>query len=149
MAMRMNNTGVSIIEAYNNVVAQIRKAKTVDEIRTVSGVAKDFISTYKTVDADMVNEVYAKLQDRLNELLTENDFVYERPLKKVDEIKNRAYDFKGEKDDTQQVQAKALQLMASMPKNANNTNINKATTLHTESINSGVIGSKGVIELLK
>ena len=149
MATRMNNTGVSIIEAYNNVVAQIRKAKTVDEIRTVSGVAKDFISTYKTVDADMVNEVYVKLQDRLNELLTENDFVYERALKKVDEIKNRAYDFKGEKDDTQQVQAKALQLMASMPKNANNTNINKATTLLTESINSGVIGSKAVIELLK
>ena len=63
MATRMNNTGVSIIEAYNNVVAQIRKAKTVDEIRTVSGVAKDFISTYKNRACVKTKHMHGKIKN--------------------------------------------------------------------------------------
>lgn len=109
--MARKNNGINIsamIEEYNNIFTQIGRAKTVDGIRNASGVAKRFISAYKTVDTDMVNRVYDKLKEKLSELMAENDYVYERATKKVEEIKNRAYDFKGEKDDSQQVQATAL-----------------------------------------
>lgn len=64
-------------------------------------------------------------------------------------IRNRAYDYANEKDDTQAVQSKALQLMSQMPKVMNSNHANRITKVLTDSINSGVIGSKAVLELLK
>ena len=48
-----------------------------------------------------------------------------------------------------QVQSKALQLMSQMPKVMNSNHANRITKVLTDSINSGVIGSKAVLELLK
>lgn len=68
---------------------------------------------------------------------------------RVEEIRNRGYDYANEKDDTQAVQSKALQLMSQMPKVMNSNHANRITKVLTDSINSGVIGSKAVLELLK
>ena len=67
----------------------------------------------------------------------------------TNESGNRAYDYANEKDDTQAVQSKALQLMSQMPKVMNSNHANRITKVLTDSINSGVIGSKAVLELLK
>ena len=77
------------------------------------------------------------------------DFVYDRMNNRVEEIRNRGYDYANEKDDTQAVQSKALQLMSQMPKVMNSNHANRITKLLNDSINSGVIGSKAVLELLK
>ena len=104
---------------------------------------------YKRVDKNMVNEIYEKLQSKLHDMVAENAFVYDRMNNRVEEIRNRGYDYANEKDDTQAVQNKALQLMSQMPKVMNSNHANRITKVLTDSINSGVIGSKAVLELLK
>lgn len=143
------NNGLTIVENYNKLFEQIAKAKTVDDVRTLVASVKDFISVYKRVDKNMVNEIYGKLQSKLQDMVAENAFVYERMNSKVEEIRNRGYDFAKEKDDSQAVQTKALQIMSQMPKQMNNTNANRITKILNDSINSGVVGSKAVLELLK
>ena len=122
------NNGLTIVENYNKLLEQFRKAKTIDDVRILVASAKDFISVYKRVDKNMVN-------DRMNN--------------RVEEIRNRGYDYANEQDDTQAVQSKALQLMSQMPKVMNSNHANRITKGLTDSINSGVIGSKAVLELLK
>lgn len=143
------NNGLTIIENYNKISQQIAKTKTVDDVRTLVASVKDFISVYKRVDKNMVNEIYDKLQSKLQDMVAENAFVYDRMNSKVEEIRNRGYDYANEKDDSQAVQSKALQLMAQMPKLMNSTNTNRVTKILNDSINSGVVGSKAVLELLK
>lgn len=143
------NNGLTIIENYNKISQQIAKTKTVDDVRTLVTSVKDFISVYKKVDKNMVNEIYDKLQSKLQDMVAENAFVYDRMNSKVEEIRNRGYDYANEKDDSQAVQSKALQLMAQMPKLMNSTNTNRVTKILNDSINSGVVGSKAVLELLK
>ena len=143
------NNGLTIVENYNKLFEQFRKAKTIDDMRILVASTRDFISVYKRVDKNMVNEIYEKLQGKLHDMVAENAFVYDRTNARVEEIRNRTYDFTAEKDDTQAVQAKLLQLMAKMPKVYNNTNANRITKILNDSINSGVIGSKAVLELLK
>ena len=143
------NNGLTIVENYNKLFEQIAKAKTVDDVRSLVASVKDFISVYKRVDKNMVNEVYGKLQSKLQDMVAENAFVYERMNSKVEEIRNRGYDYANEKDDSQAVQSKALQLMSQMPKVMNSNHANRITKILNDSINSGVIGSKAVLELLK
>lgn len=143
------NNGLTIIENYNKISQQIAKTKTVDDVRTLVASVKDFISVYKRVDKNMVNEIYDKLQSKLQDMVAENAFVYDRMNSKVEEVRNRGYDHANEKDDSQAVQSKALQLMAQMPKLMNSTNTNRVTKILNDSINSGVVGSKAVLELLK
>lgn len=141
--------GMTIVESYNKLFEQIAKAKTIDDVRTLVASVKGFISMYKRVDKNMVNEIYDKFQTKLKDMVAENAFVYERMNSKVEEIRNRGYDFAQEKDDSQAVQTKALQIMSQMPKQMNNTNANRITKILNDSINSGVVGSKAVLELLK
>ena len=143
------NNGLTIIENYNKLFQQIAKAKTVDDVRTLVINVKDFISVYKKVDKNMVNNIYDKFQDKLHDMVAENAFVYGRMNNRVEEIRNRGYDYANEKDDTQAVQSKVLQLMSQMPKVMNSNHVNRITKVLTDSINSGVIGSKAVLELLK
>lgn len=143
------NNGLTIIENYNKLLEQIRKAKTIDDVRILVASTRDFISVYKRVDKNMVNEIYEKLQGKLHDMVAENAFVYDRMNNRVEEIRNRGYDYANEKDDTQAVQSKALQLMSQMPKVMNSNHANRITKVLTDSINSGVIGSKAVLELLK
>ncbi len=143
------NNGLTIVENYNKLFEQIAKAKTVDDVRIMVASVRDFISVYKRVDKSMVNEIYDKLQNKLQDMVAENAFVYERMNNRVEEVRNRGYDYANEKDDTQAVQSKALQLMSLMPKVMNSNHANRITKILTDSINSGVIGSKAVLELLK
>ena len=143
------NNGLTIVENYNKLLEQFRKTKTVDDVRSLVANVKDFISVYKRVDKNMVNEIYEKLQSKLQDMIAENAFVYERMNNRVEEIRNRAYDYANEKDDSQAVQSKALQLMSQMPKVMNSNHANRITKILNDSINSGVIGSKAVLELLK
>ncbi len=143
------NNGLTIIENYNNLFQQIAKAKTVDDMRTLVESVKDFISVYKKVDKSMVNEIYEKLQSKLRDMIAENAFVYDRTNNRVEEIRNRGYDYAKENDDTQAVHHKVLQLMSQMPKTMNSNHANRITKILNDSINSGVVGSKAVLELLK
>ena len=143
------NNGLSIIENYNSLLNQIRTAKSVDDIRSATETAKDFISTYKRVDKSMTNEVYSQLKSKVSDMVSENEFVYQRTNARVEDVRNRGYDYAGEKDDTQAVQTKTLQLMSQMPKALSDTHANRITKVLNDSINSGVIGSKAVLELLK
>ena len=143
------NNGLTIVENYNKLLEQFRKTKTIDDVRILVASVRDFISVYKRVDKNMVNEIYEKLQGKLQDMVAENAFVYDRMNNRVEEIRNRGYDYANEKDDTQAVQSKALQLMSQMPKVMNSNHANRITKVLTDSINSGVIGSKAVLELLK
>ena len=143
------NNGLTIVENYNNVFRQIEKAQTVDEVRAMVASAKEFISLYKKADKTLVNRIYEKLETKMNDLIEENDFVYQRISDRVEEVKNRTYDYSLEKDDTQEVQAKLLQLMGKMPRIYNNTNANAINKELNDAIKSGVVGSKAVLELLK
>ena len=109
------NNGLTIVENYNKLLEQFRKTKTIDDVRILVASVRDFISVYKRVDKNMVNEIYGKLQSKLQDMVAENAFVYDRMNNRVEEIRNRAYDYANEKDDTQAVQSKALQLMSQMP----------------------------------
>ena len=110
------NNGLTIVENYNKLLEQFRKTKTIDDVRILVASVRDFISVYKRVDKNMVNEIYEKLQGKLQDMVAENAFVYDRMNNRVEEIRNRGYDYANEKDDTQAVQSKALQLMSQMPK---------------------------------
>ena len=70
------NNGLTIIENYNKLLEQIRKAKTIDDVRILVASTRDFISVYKRVDKNMVNEIYEKLQGKLHDMVAENAFVY-------------------------------------------------------------------------
>lgn len=105
------NNGLTIVENYNKLLEQFRKTKTIDDVRILVASVRDFISVYKRVDKNMVNEIYEKLQGKLQDMVAENAFVYDRMNNRVEEIRNRGYDYANEKDDTQAVQSKALQLV--------------------------------------
>ena len=66
------NNGLTIVENYNKLFEQIAKAKTVDDVRSLVASVKDFISVYKRVDKNMVNEIYGKLQNKLQDMVAEN-----------------------------------------------------------------------------
>ena len=97
------NNGLTIVENYNKLLEQFRKTKTIDDVRILVASVRDFISVYKRVDKNMVNEIYEKLQVKLQDMVAENAFVYDRMNNRVEEIRNRGYDYANEKDDTQAV----------------------------------------------
>jgi len=139
----------TIIERHNALFEQIEAAKTADDVRTLVEAVKGFIVSYKSVDKAMTKRIYEKLLNKVNDMVAENEFVYQRINKRLEEATNRAYDFSGEKDDSQAVQSKLLQLMSQMPQMINSNNLNRINKTLNDSINSGVIGSKAVLELLK
>ena len=72
------NNGLTIVENYNKLLEQFRKTKTIDDVRILVASVRDFISVYKRVDKNMVNEIYGKLQSKLQDMVAENAFVYDR-----------------------------------------------------------------------
>lgn len=98
------NNGLTIVENYNKLLEQFRKTKTIDDVRILVASAKDFISVYKRVDKNMVNEIYDKLQSKLQDMVAENAFVYDRMNNRVEEIRNRGYDYANEKDDNMMIE---------------------------------------------
>lgn len=139
----------TIIERHNTLFRQIEAAKTADDVRVLVEAVKGFIVSYKSVDKAMTKRIYEKLLNKVNDMVVENEFVYQRINTRLEEATNRAYDFSGEKDDSQAVQSKMLHLMSQLPKVINSNNLNRINRTLNDSINSGVIGSKAVLELLK
>ena len=85
------NNGLTIVENYNKLLEQFRKTKTIDDVRILVASVRDFISVYKRVDKNMVNEIYGKLQSKLQDMVAENAFVYDRMNNRLEEIRNRMY----------------------------------------------------------
>jgi len=139
----------TIIERHNALFGQIEAAKTADDVRVLVEAVRGFIVSYKNVDKTMTKRIYEKLLNKVNDMVVENEFVYQRINTRLEEAANRAYDFSGEKDDSQAVQSKMLHLMSQLPKVINSNNLNRINRTLNDSINSGVIGSKAVLELLK
>ena len=145
----MKNNGMSIVEKHNELLVQIRKADSADDMRQLFVDVKEFVTLYGEVDADTVNRVYEKYAEKLQEMLTENDAVYNRLSEKAETITNSRYDFKDEKDDTLAVQSKVLQLMARLPKEKTVANAGSVSNVIEQEIKSGVGGCKAVLELMK
>lgn len=144
-----NINGLSMVESYNNLFHQIEKAVTADDMREVYSGIKDYASLYKNIDESAVSDISVKFADRLQEMLDENENVYTRLSEKAENINNRTYDFALDKDDTQAVNSRLLQLMAELPKQQTRANIGKITSVISKAIASGVIGCKAVLELMK
>lgn len=85
------NNGLTIVENYNKLLEQFRKAKTIDDVRILVASVRDFISVYKRVDKNMVNEIYGKLQSKLQDMVAENAFVYDRMNNRVEEIRKGSH----------------------------------------------------------
>lgn len=144
-----NINGYAMVESYNNLFGQIEKAVTADDMREVYSGIKDYASLYKSIDDSAVSNISGKFADRLQELLNENENVYTRLSEKAENISNRAYDFTKDKDDTQAVNSKLLQLMAELPKQQTRANSGQVTGIISKTIASGVVGCKAVLELMK
>lgn len=144
-----NINGLSMVESYNNLFEQIRKATTADDMREIYSSIKDYASLYKNIDECAVSNISGKFTDRLQELLNENEAVYTRLSEKAENISNRAYDFTKDKDDTQAINSKLLQLMAELPKQQTRANSGQVTGIISKAIASGVVGCKAVLELMK
>lgn len=144
-----NINGYAMVESYNNLFKQINKATTADDMKEVYSGIKDYASLYKNIDESAVNNISAKFTDRLQEMLDENEAVYTRLSEKAENISNRAYDFTKDKDDTQAINSKLLQLMAELPKQQTRANSGQVTGIISKAIASGVVGCKAVLGLMK
>lgn len=140
---------MSFVEQYNKLFGEISKASTVDDVRSLLTAMKKFVAMYKNVDVTSVKRIYNKYLEKLHNLVEENSFVYDRLTTQAEKVRNRGYDFANEKDDTKAVQNKVLQLMAQLPKAKTSANIGTIASMITDTINTGTIGCKAVLELLK
>lgn len=144
-----NINGLSMVESYNNLFHQIEKAVTADDMREVYSGIKDYASLYKNIDESAVSNISGKFADRLQEMLDENENVYTRLSEKAENINNRTYDFASDKDDTQAVNSRLLQLMAELPKQQTRANTGQITSIISKAIASGVVGCKAILGLMK
>ena len=113
--MKDNN----IISRYNKLFFKINGAKTVDDIRIIYDEVKKFEITYKLVDKETVKKVNELFLNRMNDMITENEIIHQGILDKIEELNKTEFDYSKEKDDSQAVQAKTLELMSRLPKYKN------------------------------
>lgn len=145
----MKNNGLAIVEKHNALLTQIRKATTVEDMRQLFADVKEFIAMYEEIDTDATNRVAKGYSDKLQEMLKENDVVYTRLSEKAENVFSMEYDFEKEKDDTQAVQNKVLQLMAQLPKAKTLATAGAIANIIEQAIKSGTVGCKAVLELMK
>lgn len=139
----------SMIEVYNELFKATHNAVTHDDMIKLYPKIKDFVYQYEEVDKTSTDRIYSGFSNKLKDMIEENTLAYDLMNDKVEAIKNRQYDYGGEKDDTQAVQSKVLQLMAELPKTKTTANSTKVSNVLNAAITSGVIGSKAVLDLLK
>ena len=140
---------MGIIERYNELFTLINRALTNEDMTELYTDIKAFISDYESIDKDMTDKIFSMYVDKLNTLVTENSNDYDVLNNKVQEIKNRQYDYKGETNDLQAVQTRTLQLMAELPKTITSANASMIKNKINATIASNAVGSKAVLELLK
>ena len=143
----MDNLG--FIEQHNDLFQRISKACSVVDIRTLCVDVKRFMDMYEGIDVTSVMRIYKLYCGKLSSLCEENDFVYKRTNARTEQIRKRIYDYSHEADDTWAVQDKVRQIMAKLPKTKTASNVSTIDALIAQSIKSGSVGCKAVIELLK
>lgn len=141
--------GNNIISRYNKLFFKINGAKTVDDIRNLYDEVKKFEITYKLVDKETVKKVNELFLNRMNDMVTENEIVHQGVLDKIEEINKTEFDYSKDKDDSQAVQAKVLELMSKLPKQKTLANTGTIAQTIGSTIKSGSSGAKAVLELLK
>jgi|LSQX01.2.fsa_nt_gb hypothetical protein len=141
--------GNNIISRYNKLFFKINGAKTVDDIRNLYDEVKKFEITYKLVDKETVKKVNELFLNRMNDMVTENEIIHQGILDKIEEINKTEFDYSKDKDDSQAVQAKVLELMSKLPKQKTLANTGTIAQTIGSTIKSGSSGAKAVLELLK
>ena len=141
--------GNNIISRYNKLFFKINGAKTVDDIRNLYDEVKKFEITYKLVDKETVKKVNELFLNRMNDMVTENEIIHQGILDKTKEINKTEFDYSKDKDESQAVQAKVLELMSKLPKQKTLANTGTVAQTIGLAIKSGTAGSKAVLELLK
>jgi hypothetical protein len=141
--------GNNIISRYNKLFFKINGAKTVDDIRNLYDEVKKFEITYKLVDKETVKKVNELFLNRMNDMVTENEIIHQGILDKIEEINKTEFDYSKDKDESQAVQAKVLELMSKLPKQKTLANTGTVAQTIGLAIKSGTAGSKAVLELLK
>lgn len=147
--MTQKKNSVGFIDQYNRLFEGIGKASTADDMRELLSSVKGFISMYKGIDKEGVQRIYDKFLEKLQGLIVENSLMYDRMLERSNEINTREYDFSNDTDDSQAVNAKVLQLMAELPSARTTANAGSISNLIMRTVNSGMVGCKAVLELLK
>lgn len=143
--MKDNN----IISRYNKLFFKINGAKTVDDVRNIYDEVRKFEITYKLVDKETVKKVNELFLNRMNDMITENKIIHQGILDKIEELNKTEFDYSKEKDDSQAVQAKTLELMSKLPKQKNKANSGVVSQTIGSTIKSGTSGAKAILELLK
>lgn len=140
---------MGIIERYNELFTRINRALTNEDMTELNTDIKAFIFDYESIDKDMTDKIFSMYVDKLNTLVAENSNDYDVLNSKLQEIKNRQYDYNGETNDLQAVQTRTLQLMAELPKTITSANTSMIKNKINATIASNAVGSKAVLELLK
>lgn len=145
----MTNVTSSIVEQHNNLFDRITRARVAEDMSTLYPDIKQFVSNFQSVDKTSTDHIFKLYTDKLHDMLAENDLAYTRLVDQVDVLQNNEYDFAGEKDDTQAVQSRVLQLMAQLPKTKTAANAGIIANIIDQTIASGAISCKAVLELMK
>lgn len=141
-------TTTSLVEQHNELFMGIQRAETRKDISNLYQGVKNFTDTYSEIDPESTNKIYDQYSHKLNNMLETNEELYQEYRQQLDEVKNMQYSFKGEKDDRQAVDSKVLQLLAQMPKHVTQANESLLRNNLIKEVNSGIIGSKAVLQLL-
>lgn len=141
-------TTTSMVEQHNSLFMGIQRAETREDISNLYQGVKNFTDAYSAIDPDSANKIYDQYSHKLNEMLETNEELYQKFRQQFDELRNTQYSFAGEKDDRQAIDSKVLQLLAQMPKRVTQASESQLRNNLIKEINSGIIGSKAVLQLL-
>lgn len=136
---------LNVVQRHNSLFNRIARA-TADDMSALFDDVKDFFITCKNVDKISAKRILDKYMEKFQAMLADNETAYNKKWEKLENAKNEAYDFSGEKDDTGAVQTMMLQLMGQLPKANNKANKFTITTTIDNALNS-VVGCKAVLAL--
>lgn len=136
---------LNVIQQYNSLFNRIGKA-TADDMRNLFDDVRDFYTECKSIDSISAKRILDKYMEKFQTMISDNATAYNKKWEKLENAKNEAYDFSGEKDDTAAVQTMTLQLMGQLPKANNKANAFSIATTIDNALKS-VVGCKAVLAL--
>lgn len=137
---------LNVVQRHNDLFNKINRA-TADEMSALFDEVKDFYVECKDADNISVKRILDKYTEKFQTMLSDNATAYNKKWEKLENVKNEAYDFNGEKDDTAAVQTMLLQIMGQLPKVNNKANAFTIATVINKALQSGVVGCKAVLSL--
>ena len=135
----------NLVQRHNSLFNRIARA-TADDMSALFDDVKDFYAECNDVDGISAKRIFDKYMEKFRAMIADNETAYNKKWEKLENAKNEAYDFSGEKDDTGAVQTMMLQLMGQLPKANNKANKFTITTTIDNALNS-VVGCKAVLAL--